>query len=223
MVKDQIIQYAKTGDYTTKELAKLSGLSITTIQRYLSDHGLKAKWGKVNMVKFKEMASSGATLAELSEAFSISREHASMICKRYNLQPKTRKVDVDKFKEACAVMSIERVAEHFGITLKYARRLRRRVGMAPKPRRVSEWLIAAAKTGKYSTVDLSHMFGITVEWAYMLCRRNGIEPRSCYEPPEATKEPEPTLAEPGSPEKIEVLRRRFENGEKLWHPWDKVV
>lgn len=34
--------------------------------------------------------------------------------------------------------------------------------------------------------------------------------------------PIPTDALPGSPEKIEVLRRRVENGQKLWHPRDRL-
>lgn len=34
--------------------------------------------------------------------------------------------------------------------------------------------------------------------------------------------PIPTDAPPGSPEKIEVLRRRVENGQKLWHPRDRL-
>lgn len=34
--------------------------------------------------------------------------------------------------------------------------------------------------------------------------------------------PSPTDAPPGSPEKVEVLRRRFENGQKLWHPRDRL-
>lgn len=33
--------------------------------------------------------------------------------------------------------------------------------------------------------------------------------------------PTPTDASPGSPEKVEVLRIRFENGQKLWHPDDR--
>lgn len=31
---------------------------------------------------------------------------------------------------------------------------------------------------------------------------------------------EPTKAEPGSPEKIEVLRQRYEAGQELWHEFD---
>jgi hypothetical protein len=34
--------------------------------------------------------------------------------------------------------------------------------------------------------------------------------------------PNPTDAPPGSQEKVEVLRKRFENGPKLWHPDDRT-
>ncbi len=34
--------------------------------------------------------------------------------------------------------------------------------------------------------------------------------------------PSPTDAPPGSSEKVEVLRRRVENGQKLWHPDDRT-
>lgn len=35
--------------------------------------------------------------------------------------------------------------------------------------------------------------------------------------------PEPTSAQPGSPEKIEVLKARYENGEMLHHPDDPFL
>lgn len=33
----------------------------------------------------------------------------------------------------------------------------------------------------------------------------------------------PTSARPGSPQKIAVLRERFENGEELFHPQDAIL
>ena len=36
-----------------------------------------------------------------------------------------------------------------------------------------------------------------------------------------TAEDQPTKHLPGTPEKIEILKERLENGEELWHPDDR--
>lgn len=49
------------------------------------------------------------------------------------------------------------------------------------------------------------------------------ENRDCEEyEPDPDGEPKPTEAPPGTQEKIDILRKRMENGEPLWHENDRT-
>lgn len=88
-----------------------------------------------------------------------------------------------------------------------------------------ERILTLCLSGKHNSLEIAKITGDGREYISAFAYKRGIklppvraELRLGVKAP--TKIPVPTMARPGSPEKLEVLAQRALNREELWHPLD---